>query len=400
MPNQNENLKPSRFQMGLIKRIGIDKYLADLEQGKGTEVMMHGDTEEKFRQMENQTWYKGDAHQLEHLYKTRYAYQIYPDYGFWRVVNTNLPRAHYPMPSMISNAFSSVLFSNRPNFTVDSGSKARDKKHTDRLEQIFAVNDILTLLQESAQLQSYSGGVAFKINLDSTITDVPLITAYPKEQYYVHKKYGQTIYIDFFDEYGKYTLRSRYGRGYIAYNLFLGTKEANLDAVEETADLKDIAFIDSERNLIPFLFATEIPNKGHGHSDYEGLITSFHALDETYSSMINYIRKTKPNTFVTEDLIPKDLSGKPRPFNEFDTIITMLDSTPDGTSTAIDRDEISIDVSGYLNSFVSLRDVILQKAGISPSTLGIEGGGANASAEALNIRERASARTRNEKLSV
>jgi hypothetical protein len=301
---------------------------------------------------------------------------------------------------MISNAFSSILFSNRPQFTIDSGSKARDKKHTERLEEIFAVNDILSLLQESAQLQSYSGGVAFKINVDSTITDVPLITAYPKEQYYCHKKYGQVIYIDFFDEYGEYTLRSRYGRGYISYALFRGTKQANLDAIPDTAELKDIAFVDTERNMLPFLFATEIPNKGHGHSDFDGLITSFHALDETYSSMLNYVRKTKPNIFVTEDLLPKGPDGKAKRFNEFDTVITMLDSPPGEDGTAITRDTPTINVSGYIQSFETMRNVILQKAGISPSTLGIDAAGANASGEALSIRERASARTRSEKLAV
>lgn len=309
-------------------------------------------------------------------------------------------RTHYPMPSMIANAFSSILFSNRPSFTIDSGSKARDKKHTERLEEIFAVNDILSLLQESAQLQSYSGGVAFKINLDSTLTDVPLITAYPREKYNVHKKFGQIVYIDFFDEFEKYTLRSRYGRGYISYTLFMGTKEVNLNVIPQTADLKDIAFMDTERNLIPFIFATEIPNKGHGHSDYQGLTTSFHALDETYSSMVNYIRKTKPHIFITEDLVQKDAFGKPERFNEFDTVITMLDSTPDGTATQINREDIGVNVDGYLETFNALRNIILQKAGISPSTLGIESGGANASGEALNIRERASARTRTEKLSV
>lgn len=55
MPDQNENLKPSRFQMGLIRRIGVDKFLADLEQRKGKEVMVYSQTEERFTQMENQT---------------------------------------------------------------------------------------------------------------------------------------------------------------------------------------------------------------------------------------------------------------------------------------------------------------------------------------------------------
>ena len=54
MPKPSEHLAPSRFQMGLIKRIGIDKYLADMDKNKGKEVMNYGSTTEKFRQMENQ----------------------------------------------------------------------------------------------------------------------------------------------------------------------------------------------------------------------------------------------------------------------------------------------------------------------------------------------------------
>lgn len=304
------------------------------------------------------------------------------------------------MASMISDAFSSILFSNKPEFVIDSGSKSRDVQYKQRLDDIFSVNEILSLLQEAAAIQSYSGGVGLKINIDYTLSDVPLITIYPQEKYHCHKKYGQIVYIDFFDEYGTYTLRSRYGRGYISYTLLQEERVVPLTSIPETADLKDIAFTDTESNLIPFLFATEVPNRGNGGSDYDGLTTSFHALDEAYSAMTNYIRKTKPNLYVTEDLIPKDVYGKPLKFNDFDAIITMLDSTPDGQGTSIQREIEVVNVAGYRETFDTIRNVILQKAGISPSTLGIETAGANASGEALNIRERASARTRTEKLSV
>lgn len=56
MPTQDKNLSPSRFQMGLIKRIGIDKYLTQIEEGRGKEITTFSNTEERFRQMENEVW--------------------------------------------------------------------------------------------------------------------------------------------------------------------------------------------------------------------------------------------------------------------------------------------------------------------------------------------------------
>jgi hypothetical protein len=257
------------------------------------------------------------------------------------------------------------------------------------------------MLQQSAQLQSYSGGVALKLNVDYTLADTPLISAYPREQYKEYKKYGQTVYIDFYDEYpNNYKLVTRYGRGYITYKLYEGKREVVITSIEETKDLKDIVFLDQNGALLNVIFAINIPNRSNNRSDYEGLISSFHALDESYSNMVNYLRKTKPHTFISEDIAPKDAYGKAKPLNYFDNNITILDSTPEGTNTSIERDVVDIKVDGYKQSFMAIREAILMSVGLSPSTLGIDGAGANASGEALNIRERASGRSRSEKLAV
>jgi hypothetical protein len=336
------------------------------------------------------------------FYKTHQLYRVYPGYLFWRVVNNDQPRVHYPLASAISNAFGSLLFSNTPKFSVETGSKARNKKYEQRLSEIFQVNDMLSLLQQGAQLQSYSGGVALKLNIDYTLADTPLISAYPQEQYREQKKYGQTVYIDFVDEYknGEYKLVSRYGRGYISYKLYRNGKQVLLNDLEETKDLKDIVFLDQNGALLNVIFGINIPNRSNNRSDYEGLVSSFHALDEAYSNMVNYLRKTKPNIFISEDIAPKDSYGKAKPLNYFDNNITILDSTPEGTNTSIERDLPDVKVDGYRQSFLAIREAILMSVGLSPSTLGIDGAGANVSGEALNIRERASGRSRNEKLAV
>lgn len=394
---KEKNSAPNKLQNALINAIGIPQYLSQVEI-KAQDVFINRD--EEFKERENKMWYKGDAASLEWFYKTNFRNYMYPTHDFYRVVNSDIPRAHYPLASAISNSFGSLLFSNYPTFVIDTGSVEKNKKYSDKLRKILDVNDILSLLQNSAQLQSYSGSVALKLNFDPTISDLPLITAYPKEEFKPHKRYGQLIYIDFEDYYGDYMLVSRYGLGYISYKLFKGKDEVALTSIPETAGLQDVAFADIEGNLLPIMFATVVQNKSGERSDYDGLVSSFHALDEAFSSMVNYIRKTKPNIFISEDIAAKDSNGNPRPLNNFDNVITILDSTPDGSKTDIERDVVDVNVEGYRAAFEAIREEILMKVSLSPGTLGLPSGGARESSMALNIRERASMRSRNEKLAI
>jgi hypothetical protein len=311
-------------------------------------------------------------------------------------------RAHYPLASSISGAFGTLLFNERPKFSIIARTNALESKYKERLNDIVEQNDMLSLLQEAAKLQSYSGAVAMKLNLDSTVADVPLITLYPKGKYVVHKKYNQVMRIDFIDDYDDgFQLISHYGYGFIHYSLLKNNQPVPLTALEQTKDLEDVMFVDGAGNLIPILFGELVPNKAGEKSDYDGLVSMFHAIDETYSSMINYIRKTKPNVFITEDLAPKDSAGKARPFNEFDNVIKVLDGAPGNEQTSIERDIVAVNIQGYRDAIESSREMVLTKVNLSPGTLGLpSGGGGNESSQSLNIRERASYRARTEKLAI
>ena len=393
--------KTNKIQNLFIKGFGIDRYLTQWENNqKILKLNLVG--EDRHEELENRIWFQGKGEKIEYFYKTILPHNVFnSQYQFWRVVNTNIPRTHYPLPGLISGAIGTLLFNQEIDFTVDAGAKVRNKALQDRLDEILDTNDILVLLQSAAAYQSYSGQVGLKINYDTSISDDPLITAYPKERLDVHSKYGQTIYIDFIDEYdGDYKLVSRYGLGYINYMLFHKEKRVELSELQETADLKDVAFFDSNGQIVPVMFAVVVNNKGkHAHSDYRGLIDTFHALDETYSALNNYIRRTKPNVFITEDIAQKDANGRPLPLNEFDNIITILDQAVGENNTRIDRELIEIKTQGYLDTINKYRMVALEKIGLSPATIGIDAAGANQSGEALNIRERASGRLREEKLS-
>lgn len=394
------SIGPNKFQRAIIRGIGIEKFLKEKDRYDDVPMATIEGIED-FKEKENKIWYSGDPSLLEWFYKTNHPHRIYHGHQFWRVVNTNVPRVHYPLASTISNAFGRLLFANTPEMKVESNLKTVAKSYQRRLDEINEINDMLSLLQESAQLQSYSGGVALKINFDPTISDVPLITSYAAGQYKEYKRYRQTVYIDFFDYYGDdFKLVSRYGKGYISYKLYKNDRVVPLTSIPETADLEDVAFAINETDLVNIMFAAVIPNKAGSLSDYDGLYSSFSALDEVYSTLVNYIRKAKPNTFISEDIAKKDKSGKPLPLNEFDNIITILDGTPEGAATNITRDIPKIEVEGYLSTFRELRQTILAKVGVSPASIGIDAAGANASGDALNIRERVSSSTRSEKLAI
>ena len=399
----HDTIKPNRFQRAMIKAIGIEKYLAEQKNRAGVHPLMVTDDEKAQQMRENFVWFLGDSHRLEQFYKTHYTHRLYPGYHFWRVVNTDMPRHHYPLPSAISSAMGSLLFSNIPELIVETGDLTKNEEYQEKIDIISDTNDLLSLLQHAAQLQSYSGGVALRINVDRTLTDVPLISVYPKEQYYEHKKYGQTIYVEFYDDYDEgYRLVSQYGHGYISYRLLKNDTLVSLNSLPQTEGLKDIAFTKrGSDELINMMFAVCVPNKADGRSDYHGLISSFQALDEAYSSFVSYLRDTKTNTFITEDIAPKGSDGDIRRLNKFDNTIVILDNmNPGEGNTVINRDAIELSVVGYRQSFEVIREAVLTAVGVSPGTLGIEFAGANTSGEALNIRERASARTRAEKLAI
>lgn len=397
-------ITPSKFQRFFIKRLGIDKYVEEYEQNKNKYTELKVNSEDDYYLRENKVWYDGNAQKLEYFYKSNYGPNIIHQYKFWQMVNTQMPRLHYPLASTISETMGNLLFNDKPEITIDSGSKSRNKKYQSRLDDICDLNELQTILQEGARLQSYSGSVGMKLNFDSNIADAPLITTYPKEDFYVERKFGQVVYIDFYDYYKEeYKLVSRYGRGYIHYKLYHNRDEVSLSTLDETAKLKDVAFFDKDGLIINTLFATVIGNKTKdGESDYADLHDTFHGIDEVYSTFLTYIRRTKPNVFITEDIAKKDKNGEALPLNEFDNIITILDEAPMGENgrrdSKIERSIHEVKIEGYKSSMDKLRNTVLEKIGISPATIGIDSAGGNASAEALRVRERTSIKTRSQKL--
>jgi hypothetical protein len=383
-----------------------------------------GKTDERmqYRHLENSVWFRGIPEELELFYKG-YQHPI-QNLGtkqnlFWQQVTGNTSkRLHFPLASAISRQMSSILFSDEISTNVDSGNKDRDSKLNDRLFKIYGENEVRLLLQKAAQLESYSGGVAFKIAVDQEFSDYPMIQVYPQESIKIKTKYGKIYEIIFFDEYkyanGVYKLHSIYGKGYVRYRLYdtVTNKEVALSSIPQFEGLKDMVFTGPDGEPLKLLMAVYKPNRALsaefsseneaiGSSDYEGLSSVFNELDSIFSSYAEYMLKAgKVFTFMTEDQLQKDNEGKVMKPNIYGLdVIPVYDmSTSTDKKTEIKRDVPKLETQPFRDAFKDMINMALVRVGLSSVTFSLDGVTTMMSRESLDSREKTTQKTREDKI--
>lgn len=400
--------------MGLIQDY-VDKRVANFFDNIDLKTKITGKiyNDDLYELQENRIWYKANKDTLLRFYKTtRRVNQLYPIQDFYRLTPGNIPIQHYPLADMITKTMVNLVFSEKPTIAFETGNQQRDEELNKILEEIYDDNNISSLIQNAAELESYSGAVAFKPVLDPDFSDYPIIMAYPKEDFEVIKKYNRIQGIIFKDYYKKdkkeYVLYTECGIGYITYKLYEmeknsqeGKDEVPLSTLPETKGLKPLKFRTSDGKPLRQLLAVYKENKTNATSDYSGIIDDFQALDEIYTNMVNYIRKSKVKVYMPENMCKKNEKGETIVPFDYDSDYTILyDNNPEGTSQEAKRDVIDIQntIVGYREAFNEVLKHAVLNTGLSLSSIGYDISGANASGEALAIREKVSMRTRSEKI--
>jgi len=383
-----------------------------------------GKTEERmqFRNLENSVWFRGIPEELELFYKG-YQHPI-QNLGttqnlFWQQVTGNTSKKlHFPLASAISRQMSAILFSDDISTKVDSGNKERDNKLSDRLYKIYEENEIRLLLQKAAQLESYSGGVAFKIAVDQEFSDYPMIQVYPQESIKIKTKYGKIYEIVFYDEYkyanSMYKLHSIYGKGYVRYRMYdtVTNKEVPVSVIPQYEGLKDMVFTGPDGEPLKLLMAVYKPNRALsaefsseneaiGSSDYEGLASVFNELDSIFSSYAEYMLKAgKVFTFMTEDQLQRTSDGTPIKPNIYGLdVIPIYDmSTSTDKKTEIKRDVPKLETQPFRDAFKDMINMALIRVGLSSVTFSLDGVTTMMSRESLDSREKTTQKTREDKI--
>lgn len=385
---------------------------------------------------EYRLWHTGDINKILEYYKTGRdsngygAYKINYTPSFMRLAPTgysndiggatqanNFTVYHIPVANIISRTMANLLFATEPKYNITSKTlpPTTIAELTENFETILKENQIGTSLQLMSEIESYSGAFAIKPIIDPDFSDTPIIQVYSKDEFILNTKYDRIISIIFIDEFKakgataksqdvSLYLLSEYGYGYIKYAVVDGDgKKKSLLDYEYTSSLNDLYFYDQDNKPVDILLAIYKENKPDAKSDYDNSLDDFNAIDETYSNMMNYIRKTAPKRIVSSNTFKKTDEGTPIVPSVYgqDLVVLWNDvaNAQQETNTIQATPEMNNAISAYISAMREIYENIGRTVGLSSKTiLGDTAAGANASGEAIALRENIDLRTRENKL--
>lgn len=342
----------------------------------------------------NRIWYRGDGNELEQLYQQN------PEeadrYKFWASKCTpgmEMRKIHTGLPGLIVRILSGIVLDDMNDF--DFENPAQEKLW----EEIEGENKFRTLLERSLKEILYIGDGAFKVTIDTTLSQYPILEWYPGEQIEIVYDRGRlkevvfkTVYVDHRKQ---YVLYEYYGKGYIRNELYHGNTLVDRKTVEATKNIADWKFDSSVILAVPLRVYESAKYEGRGGSIFDGKLDSFDAFDEAWSQWMDALRAGRARTYIPESYIPRDPAfgglSKPNPFDN--RFIAGDDNMSENGKNEIRTEQPAIPHDSYLASYVTALDLCLQGI-ISPSTLGIDVKKLD-NAEAQREKEKATLYTRN-----
>ncbi|PYG90147.1 hypothetical protein LY28_00027 [Ruminiclostridium sufflavum DSM 19573] len=325
--------------------------------------------------LRNRLWYRGEPSELEQFFKQT-ALDPVSKGRFWAAVPSDglsIRKIHSGLPAMIADRLSDIVIADMDSIEL------KNQPDTELWNEISKDNKADKLLGEAITDTLIEGDGAFKITVDTDITEYPMIEFYSGERVDYTYKRGRLQEVIFYTDYAvkekEYRLAETYGKGYIRYKLYDSFgKEVSLNMVSETAALQDITFTGDFIMAVPLMFFKSPKWQGRGKSIFDGgKSDDFDALDEVISQWVDAVRSGRVQKYIPEDLIPKNPETgallKPNPFdNQF---IAIGSSFSEDAKSQINTVQPQIMYEAFVASYASILDVCLQGI-ISPSTLGID----------------------------
>ena len=319
----------------------------------------------------NEIWFRGEGYELEQLYKSVPDYK----YSFWGATSTKgleIRKIHTGLPKIIVNTLTNICVDDMQDIKIDDIGK---ENIWGEIEQ---ENDFKHLVKKAVRKALVTGDGAFKISVDTDISQYPIIEFYEADRIEVKRERGRVKEIRFKKAFTKqgvsYVLKECYGYGYIKYKLYDEyDNEIDINKLEKTRDLQDITF-DKSLIMAEYLsFFASDKWEGRGQSIFDSKRDNFDALDEAWSQWIDALRSNRTKTYIPEDLLPRDRNtGAVKYGNAFDNRF-IATGTPmqEGATSKIETVNGTIDCNSYINTYITALDLCLQGL-ISPSTLGID----------------------------
>lgn len=321
----------------------------------------------------NRIWYRGDSNEIEQMYRQN------PDYAdktkFWACKSSpgmEMRKIHTGLPSLIVRVLSSIIMADMNDLEFDSAAQENTWK------DIKKDNKFRKQFEKSLKEALYIGDGAYKITMNTDISEYPLVEWYPGERIEFQRERGRLREVVFKTPYTadhrQYVLHEHYGYGYIESRLYCEEKEVPLTAIDATKELAPILQFDKKLIMaVPFMIYESTKYEGRGGSIFDGKLDNFDAFDEVWSQWMDALRAGRAKTYIPECLIPRNPeTGETMKPNAFDNryIASGSDMSENGKNE-IDTEQPVIPHDSYLASYCTALDLCLQGI-ISPSTLGID----------------------------
>ena len=353
----------------------------------------------------NRVWMRGQPAELSALYK-QIKGTSNKNATFWGATpSTPIHKIHTGLPGLTVRVLTDIV--------IRDLNKIEVNERNDEWQKIANDNNLKKLFKQAIKDTLYVGDGAFKISVDSDVSDEPIIEFYPGDKIDLIYKRGRLVEIVFKTvkiQEGttrKYLLKERYGYGYVKYELFhvngYSLDKTDLYELEETKDLVDVQFggYDEETKTkgsfmmaIPFSIFESTMYKGRGESIFDKKKDSYDALDEVVSQWADAVRAGRATKYIPDSLVPKGANGMDLLPNDFDDrFIKTGNAIGEDAKQQISVVQPSIPTENYLQSYITYLDLCLQGL-ISPSTLGIDTKKLE-NAEAQREKEKTTLYTRN-----
>ena len=342
--------------------------------------------------IKNRIWYRGDGNELEQLYHSLTEYA--DKYKFWASRCTpgmEMRKIHTGLPGLIVRTLTSIVLSDMNDFEFKKG------KNKDVWKEIEKNNKFRKKLEKCLREVLVIGDGAFKITIDTKVSEYPIIEWYPGERIELIREHDRIKEIMFKTPYeissNKYILCEYYGHGYIRNELYKDDKQVDIKILEGVPEAWK--FEDDLMLAVPLSIFENNKFEGRGGSIFAGKLDSFDAFDEAWSQWMDALRAGRARTYVPESYIPRSIDTgemlKPNPFDN--RFIAGGDNMEENGKNTITTEQPDIPHDSYMASYITALDLCLQGI-ISPSTLGIDVKKLD-NAEAQREKEKTTLYTRN-----
>lgn len=311
-----------------------------------------------------------------------------------------------------------MIVKGKVNLVASNGFKCEsdDKEIDDVLNEIKEEAKLQQKFTEGVYWESGIGDVLYRISVCREVSDKPIIDVIEPQNFEINYYHGYPksfVIKEVCKEHPNYELREIHykneaGFYCIDYRYYVDGKYIDMtdaalvkDAEEkfECARPKDQVLPFKEFMLVYKQNANcnQLYKGERGVPDIQGLVAIEDALTESISDLIDAIRKGGVKEYISDELIPQDEKGNDMRVNKFNkTIITTKGSSTPGDSQNLWK-VVQGDIrwEAYTQTIQNLMSVAINKAGLSPTTLGLTGlESINSSVEAQDAREKPSMRTR------